>query len=192
MSEVYLESKKVILIGYLISIPIAAFYIFEIERNWNKIYKFEMSQIKDLVLIFNNKLLNSFIVFLLPILIMVLGVIIHELIHAFFMAYYSKNNFKSVRFGFDLKHFMPFANCSEPLLPSKMLIITMAPFFFLGVLPTLYGFYFKDIILLFFGFSMVLGAAGDFIYAFLIITKVKNKKNKILDHKTKIGFIIID
>ena len=190
MKEIYIESKKVHIIGILLSFPIILIFISIIFLKWDEVFKQNLKEIKESLLIFDNKKANTILILLAPNLILVIGIIIHEFIHGIFMALFSKNGWKSVRFGFIKKQLMPFANCLEPLTSKQMLVVSLAPFFILSLLPSLYGMLFGDLFCFFIGFSMTLGAVGDFIYSHLIFKTGLN--NKLLDHKSKVGFIIID
>lgn len=190
MKEISIDSKKVQFIGILISIPIIVIYLLILYLKWDSVFKQNLKELKELLLFFDNKKANAVLVFLIPNLIIIIGIIIHELIHGLFMALFSNKNWNSVKFGFIKKHLMPFANCTDPLTSKQMLIIALAPFFILGFFPSMYGILSGNLFFLFIGFSMTLGAVGDFIYAYLIIKTGLN--HKILDHKNKVGFTIID
>ncbi|WPO80242.1 DUF3267 domain-containing protein [Flavobacterium sp. KACC 22761] len=190
MKEISIDSKKVQLWGILISIPIILVFLLILFFNWGEVFNQNLKDIKASIQIFDSKIANTILIFLVPNLIIFTAIIVHELIHGFFMALFSKKGWKSVKFGFIKKHLMPFANCTEPLKSKKMLIVSLSPFFILGLLPSIYGFLFKDLVFLFIGFSMTLGAVGDFIYAYLILKAGLN--HTLLDHKSQVGFIIID
>lgn len=143
-----------------------------------------------MILLFDNKFMNSILIVLIIILLFFVLIVIHEFIHGVFIALFSKKGWSSVRFGFDAKHLMPFASAREALYSFKMLIVVLAPFIVLGLFPFLYGFFYNDLFFLFVGYFMTLCAIGDFIYAYLIITKALN--TIIKDHPSKVGFIIVD
>ncbi|SNR24442.1 DUF3267 domain-containing protein [Flavobacterium sp. ov086] len=189
MKEVSIDSKKVQVIGIIISIPIIVLFVLVLCLKWDEVFKQNLKEIKESLLFFDNKRANVVLVILIPNLIIILGIIIHELIHGVFMAFFSENSWKSVRFGFVKKYLMPFANCKEALLSKKMLIVSLAPFFILGFFPSLYGIFYNNLFFLFIGFSMTLGAVGDFIYAYLIIKT--GLGYKLLDHDSKVGFKIV-
>lgn len=190
MKEVYIDSKKVQLIGFLFSIPIVLFFVLIFWLKWDECFKHDLKEIKELILFSDNKKINSILIFVIPNFIILIGIIIHELIHGVFMAFFSKNNWKSVRFGLMTKHLIPYANCKEFLTSKQMLLVTLSPFFILGFFPFLYSVIFGNLFFFFISFSMTLGAVGDFIYAYLIITKGLNQM--ILDHESKIGFKIMN
>ena len=95
MKEIYIESKKVHVIGILLSVPIILIFL-----KWDEVFKQNLNEIKESLLIFDNKNANTILILLAPNFILVIGIIIHEFIHGIFMALFSKNGWKSVRFGF--------------------------------------------------------------------------------------------
>lgn len=190
MKEISIDSKKVQFLGIIISIPIVLFFLLMLYFNWNELFTQNLKDIKASFQVFDNKTANTFLILLTPNLLVCFGIIVHEFIHGFFMALFAKRGWKAVRFGFLKKYLMPFANCKEPLTSKKMLIVSLAPFLILGFFPSIYGFLDENLTCLFMGFSMTLGAVGDFIYSYLIFKSGLN--HKLLDHKSKVGFIIID
>lgn len=190
MNEIFIKANKIQFIGVLISIPIVLFFIFILWLRWDTVFYQSLKEIKVFLLCFKSKKLNAFLAFLVPNLIIMIGIIIHELIHGAFMAFFSKNNWKSVKFGIVKKHFMPYANCIEPLKSIQMLIVALAPFIILGLIPSLYGILYGNLFFLFIGFSMTLGAVGDFIYTYLIFKVGLNQL--ILDHENEVGFKIVE
>src|SRR3990170_3900073 len=46
---------------------------------------------------------------------LVLGSIVHELIHGFSWAYFSHKPLNTIKFGFQLKTLTPYAHCGEPM-----------------------------------------------------------------------------
>ena len=190
MDEISIDSKKVQFLGVIISVPIIVVFLLILYFSWNENFAENFKNIKALFQISDNKKINTFLVLIIPNVIIFIAIILHELIHGFFMALFSKKGWESVKFGFIKKYLIPFANCTEPLSSKKMLIVALAPFFILGLLPSIYGFFYNNLFFLFIGFSMTLGAIGDFIYSYLIFKVGLN--HNLLDHKSKVGFIIVD
>ena len=52
---------------------------------------------------------------ILPLIILISGIIIHELIHGVFFAFFAKNGFRSIKFGILWKMLTPYCHCKEPL-----------------------------------------------------------------------------
>lgn len=190
MKEVFVKSKKINLIGVICILPIAVLSIIPYWIKWSDHIKPDIKIIKTSLSIFENNLLNAITVIMAPCVLILLAIIVHELIHALFMIVFSKNGIKSVRLGIMKQSLIPYAHCKEPLKGRKMLIISLAPFIFLGLIPTLYAYMYGNLILWFTGLVMTLGAIGDFVYAYMILKT--GLDHKILDHTNEVGFIIID
>ncbi|UPZ18004.1 DUF3267 domain-containing protein [Flavobacterium humidisoli] len=190
MKEVFVKSKKISLIGVICILPLAALSIIPYWIRWNSHIKADIKAIKTSLSIFEYNILNSITVIIAPCVLIFIGIIVHELIHALFMAVFTKNGFKSVRLGIMKQSLIPYAQCKEPLKGRKMLVISLAPFIFLGLIPTLYAYAFGNLIFWFTGLVMTLSAIGDFVYAYLILKT--GLEHKILDHTNEVGFIIID
>lgn len=190
MKEVFVKSKKINLIGVICILPITVLSIIPYWIKWSGHIKADIKIIKTSLSIFENNLLNAITVIMAPCVLILLAIIVHELIHALFMIVFSKNGIKSVRLGIMKQSLIPYAHCKEPLKGGKMLIISLAPFIFLGLIPTLYAYMYGNLILWFTGLVMTLGAIGDFVYAYLILKT--GLDHKILDHANEVGFIIID
>jgi hypothetical protein len=190
MKEIFVNSKKINLIGVICIVPIAILSIIPYWVRWGSHLKADIKVIKTSLSIFENNLLNAITVIIAPCVLILIGIIAHELIHALFMVVFAKNGIKSVRLGIMKQSLIPYAHCKEPLKGRKMLVISLAPFIFLGLIPTLYAYTFGNLIFWFTGLVMTLGAIGDFVYAYLILKT--GLDHKILDHTNEVGFIIID
>lgn len=123
-------------------------------------------------------------------LLILTGIIVHELLHGLVFAIYSKNGIKSIRFGIMWRAFSPYCHGKEPLKVWQYRIGTLLPGIVLGVIPLLVSFFTGN--LAFFGFGMLftVTAMGDF----LIIWMLRKYKSSqlVLDHPEKVGFYIID
>jgi hypothetical protein len=139
-------------------------------------------------IIFGSKegLLNSF-VFLL---IMITGIIFHELIHGLFFALYSKNKFKSVKFGILPKEklFTPYCHCKEKLKINHYRIAAIMPTIILGIIPAVISLNIGNIVLLVYGILFISAGSGDL----LMIMKLIKEKNDVFiyDLPDDVGFIV--
>ncbi len=123
------------------------------------------------------------------ILFLLVGIVLHELIHGTCMAVFAKNGWKSVSFGFNIKAFAPYAHCREPLKPAAYRISLLMPVILLGDIPVLVSWFSGNILLLFFGILFSWAAAGDLIVFWL---SCNIDDGMIQDHPQKIGFIHIE
>ena len=122
-------------------------------------------------------------------LLLLAGIVLHELIHGICMAVFSRNGWKSVTFGFNPKAIAPYAHCKEPLNPDAYRLSLIMPGFLLGDVPVLVSWFTGNILLLFFGILFCWAAAGD--VAVLWLSR-KITGGMLQDHPTKIGFIHIE
>jgi len=123
-----------------------------------------------------------------PIALLV-GVVLHELIHGIVMTVFAKNGLKSISFGFNAKAFAPYTHCKEPLSPNAYRLTLVMPGVLLGDIPVLVSWFTGNILFLFFGILFTLGAVGDIII-FWISRNINN--GKLQDHPEKIGFVHIE
>jgi hypothetical protein len=189
MKDIFIKKRDANLIGLVSILPLAMLIIIPFWIKWGKQTRVSLKMIKNSLSIFDDKLLDILVIVFAPTVFIFIGIILHELIHGFFMVLFSKKGFKSVKFGIVKKHLIPYAHCKEPLISKKMLVVSLAPFFFLGLIPIIYAFETGSLSVWFMGFAMTLGSVGDFIYAYLILKSGLN--HLILDHDSEVGFKII-
>jgi len=122
-------------------------------------------------------------------LVLLIGTVLHELIHGIVMASFSKNGWKSVAFGVNLRALTPYAHCKEPLSPNAYRLSLALPGILLGDVPVLISWFTGNILFLLFGILFTLAAAGDVIILWLS----RNITDGMLqDHPEKIGFVHIE
>ncbi len=119
-----------------------------------------------------------------------LGVFAHELLHALGWVFFTKNFWRSIRFGIKWEYLTPYCHCKEPLKRIPFLIGAVLPLLVLGLLPAAYAILKGSFLIWFFGFFFTIAAGGDII-AIWMLRKVK-KGQLIQDHPTELGFIILD
>ena len=124
----------------------------------------------------------------IPIALLV-GIVLHELIHGIVMAAFAKNGWKSVSFGFNARVLAPYTHCNEPLSPNAYRLTLATPGILLGDIPVLISWFTGNILFLFFGIMFTLGATGDIIIFWLS----RNITDGLLqDHPEKIGFVHVE
>lgn len=143
-----------------------------------------------LSIIHHNKMLlnNAVSAGWLTVLLLAAGIVLHELIHGMFMAFFAANGWRSVSFGFNIRAFAPYAHCKEPLKPAAYRISAVMPAVLLGDIPAIIGWISGNILVLFFGVLFAWAAAGDWIVLWL---SRRIDSGMIQDHPDKIGFIHI-
>ena len=78
-----------------------------------------------------NHLLSA----ILPFLVLLLGIIVHEFIHGVFFSIFASKGFKSIKFGILWKMLTPYCHCREPLKIKQYIIALLAPLIILGIAP---------------------------------------------------------
>ena len=119
-----------------------------------------------------------------------LGIVIHELVHALFFGLFSPGGFKSIRFGIDRKTWSPYCH---PLGAMKVWAYragALAPLILLGIVPAVFSFFNGNLGLLVFGWVFSIAAGGDLVSVWL--TRELSGNDLIKDHASKIGFYIVD
>ena len=119
-------------------------------------------------------------------LIMFLGIVLHELIHGAVMAFFAKNGWRSIEFGFKIKSFAAYTHCKQPLKPNAYRLSLIMPGILLGDIPTLMSWLTGNVLFLFVGVIFYCAAAGDIV----MLWRSRNITDGMLqDHPEKIGFI---
>lgn len=165
------------IVGGLCFIPIYLFFTSLYGYIWDDSILFK----SPLELIHTYESVNIY----LTILIIVFGIALHEFIHGLTWSYFTKDGFKSIKFGVVWKMLTPYCHCKEPLLIKHYKIGGIMPAIVLGFIPALIGIAFENIRFLFFGIFFIAGAIGDFMLIYLI-WKEKND-DLIQDHPSEIG-----
>ncbi len=120
----------------------------------------------------------------------IFGIILHELIHAFFFMILSKNSFKSIQFGFKKKPLLFYVHCKDSLNIHAFRTGIIMPGLMIGFIPTVIGLIYGNIYLTVYGIIFTSGAAGD-IMVFLA-TKGLRQSQKIRDLPNRMGFELVD
>lgn len=129
----------------------------------------------------------TIITFLFLIIAMIIGIIVHELIHGVCFAMFTKSGFKSLKFGAMWKHVAFYCHCSEDIKVKYYIVTLLMPSIILGFIPLILAYMIQSFALLFFACMMISGGVGDFYCVWLL--RGINKDCLILDHPNKAGFI---
>jgi len=121
-------------------------------------------------------------------LIVIAGIIIHELLHGIGWSFFAKLGWKSISFGIVWKYLTPYCHCSEPLRLKSYRIGSILPAIVLGFLPSAIAIVYGNILLLVFGFFFTFSAGGDFLILWLL--RKEKSADLVQDHPDKIGCII--
>ena len=122
-------------------------------------------------------------------LILLAGVVLHELIHGIVMAVFAPNGWKSVSFGFNVKAFAPYAHCKEPLTPNAYRLSLVMPGVLLGDIPVLISWFTGNFLFMFLGVIFYCASAADIA---LLWMSRNITDGMIQDHPCKIGFAHVE
>lgn len=120
----------------------------------------------------------------------ILGIVLHELIHALTFSLFLPSKLKGVQFGFNKEHGIPFVHIIEPISVIGFRIGAIMPLIILGLFPVISGFILGHISLTLFGIIFILSSSGDI----LLINKTRNLNSHqlVLDLPDKVGFKLIN
>lgn len=131
---------------------------------------------------------NIIVVAFIPLLTLIGGIVVHELIHGIFFAIFAKKGLKAIKFGVLWKMLTPYCHCKEPLKIKEYKIALLAPLLFLGIIPGIISLFVGNIFLLIFGIFFSGAAAGDLMIYYLI--KKENPEDYVQDHPSEAGCYI--
>ncbi len=179
------DLAKLNLYGFIASIPITLIYVIPFYLIWSQEFSIEglkkMGLKKELV---EYAFEYSFSI----VFIMLLGVVIHELIHGITFSFFTKTGFKAIKFGVLWKMLTPYCHCTEPLFVKHYRIGGIMPAVVLGFLPFIYSLLFGNIFCLIFAIFFTMAAIGDFYIIYLL--RNENKNSMVLDHPSEVGCFI--
>jgi hypothetical protein len=170
--------------GILGMIPIVMIYTIPFFLIWKE--KLTFLKFKNYVK--DNLVNDSFYISVSILIIMLLGIIIHELIHGITWSLYTKKGFKSIKFGILWKMLTPYCHCTEPLKVKEYVLGGIMPAIILGIIPALYAVVFGNIFILIFSIFFTAAAIGDFMIINLL--RKENMNSLVLDHPTEAGCFI--
>lgn len=161
-------------------IPILILYGVPFVLLWRN--SFSKVALKNFIDEFTLGIWGNFVSILL---VMTIGIIVHELIHGITWAMYAKNGFKSIKFGVLWKALTPYCHCSEPLKVKHYITGGIMPAIILGFLPFVYSLFTGNALWLFFGIFFTMSAVGDFLIVNLV--RKENMNSLVLDHPSEVG-----
>jgi len=133
------------------------------------------------------RFLQNHVVFMLVVLIV--GVFLHEGLHGITWAMFCKDKFRAISFGIKWKSLTPYCQCNETLSRNQYLLGGVMPGLVTGIIPLIISMFIGFGCLFWFGIFFTAAAIGDFM---VLAKLIKVKPNMlILDHPTEIGFLVI-
>ncbi len=178
--ERFIDLYKANIFALLLFVPIILLYTFPFYLIWGPDEPF--------VFIKNMLEITSLSSALLGVLVIAIGVAVHELIHGITWSCYTKNGFRSIKFGVLMKMLTPYCHCKEPLRVRQYIIGALMPSIILGIIPIMYAWYSGNIHILLFAIFFTVSAAGDFMIVQLIWRE--DMRSLVLDHPSEAGCFI--
>ncbi|MGI6223440.1 MAG: DUF3267 domain-containing protein [Prevotella sp.] len=127
----------------------------------------------------------------LPFIIMIiLGIPLHEGIHGLTWALVNKGGFRNVSFGVIWKYLTPYCHYSKPMSRGRYIAGAMMPCLLLGLIPAFVSWLNGNLFWLIFGVIYTSAAAGDIWMTYLILKEPKDAL--FLDHPSEAGFYVIE
>ena len=179
-----IDLAKANIYGLLGMIPILTIYTIPFYLIWNE--KLTIVYFKNYFKEFSTN--NPLPLSVLIIIAMILGIIMHELIHGITWSKYTEKGFKSIKFGILWKMLTPYCHCKEPLKVKEYILGAIMPAIVLGLIPAMYAIIFGNILFLVFGVFFTTVAIGDFMIINLL--RKENMNSLVLDHPTEAGCFI--
>lgn len=121
-------------------------------------------------------------------LIIIAGIVLHEILHLSGWILFTSKGFLSFRIGLKFKYMTPYCHCKEPLKVKHYATGVALPLVILGIIPSLFGILTGNGTIFGFGIIFSVGAGGDIIILFRLLRL--NPDLYIIDLPDKIGFKI--
>ena len=122
---------------------------------------------------------------------LLIGLILHEFIHAITFAILIKDfKFKHIHLGFKWKYLTPYCHCNTPLKKQDYIIGGLMPLILFGIIPSLLGICFHQFEWVIWGIVFSAIAAGDIWVVWE--TRYLSKDTYILDNPNEIGFFVYE
>jgi hypothetical protein len=172
--EYTISAGKATLLSFLLIVPITFVILGPFMIFWN-FSVFDTGR---------QQLMNNFV------LVLILGIILHEGLHGLGWAVYAKKGFRSIRFGINWKYLAPYCHCKEPLKVKHYSFGGALPLVVMGLIPSLVAIVIGNGFLICFGIFFTWAALGDIIMLFFMMRLTKD--TIVADHPDKMGFYVID
>jgi len=173
-TEYTVSMGKVNLIAIFIIIPILIIYLIPYLLIWN---------IEELKIGFWSFKKNIFLYILV-------GIILHELLHGLTWAIFVKGGFRQLKFGINWRYLAPYTHFKKPLKVKCYLAGALMPLIILGIIPAAYGVFSGNGFYLLFGIFFTWAAAGDILASIRLFRLPMNAL--VQDHPDTLGFIIYE
>ncbi len=116
---------------------------------------------------------------------LILGTVVHELLHGACFAFWGKTTFRVIKFGIKWKSLTPYAACKVPISARAYRIAAFTPGFTMGIVPAVVAIAIGNGWLLWFGTVFTAAAGGDFLA--LWMTRKVEWEQLVEDHPKRVG-----
>lgn len=123
------------------------------------------------------------------ILLMGLGIIVHEGLHGITWLFFLKGNIKKLKFGFNFSSFSPYTHSAVPIKVWQYKVVGIMPLLVMGIIPVVISYIVQCVWLNFVALMFIWAAGGDML-AFWKLRKLK-RNQLIVDHPNELGFIVL-
>ncbi len=170
----------------IIMVPITLVYLIPFYFIWNETITIANLKTNLKSIDFTNNSLSSVSI---TFIVLVIGIIIHELIHGISWSIYATKGFTSIKFGVLWKMLTPYCHCKEPLTVNAYIIGAVMPAIILGFIPAIIAMFIGNVLIIFFALIFTIVAVGDFMIINLI--RKEPKDSLILDHPSEAGYFVL-
>jgi hypothetical protein len=122
--------------------------------------------------------------------VIIVGIFVHEAIHAIGWSLASGRPLRAIAMGFQLRSLSPYAHPRDPMLARDYRVGAAAPGLVLGILPAVVAIAFGWPVLFLVGVLFTIAAGGDALVLWLI-RDVRGDKF-VADHPTRAGCLVLD
>lgn len=175
-----IDLKTANIFSLFLMIPIALFYGLPYYWLWHSSSVF--NDFKE----FLTRLDSHFPGFIVMLVVLVIfGIIAHEIIHGITWAKYAEHGFKSIKFGVLWQMLTPYCHCKEPMMIKHYILGALMPTIILGILPAFVGVITGNLGLMIFAGLMTLAGSGDFMIVYTL--RNENSNSWVQDHPSEAG-----
>ena len=121
---------------------------------------------------------------------LVLGIPLHEMIHALGWACFGRVPLRRIRFGFHARTMTPYAHAVDPMPARAYRLGGVLPALVLGALPYVIGTSLGSLPIAFFGMVYIFAAGGDLLVLWLM-RKVDGRV-LVQDHPSRVGCTVVE
>lgn len=121
-------------------------------------------------------------------LLLVIGIVLHELIHGLFLGLFAKEGFRSIKFGVIWEYLTPYCHCNEPLMIKHYITGAVMPAILLGLIPSIVSLFIGNLLWLILGAFFISAAAGDIMQIWIL--RKENMQSLVQDHPSEPGCFI--